>query len=85
MARRGIRCTLRLEPARHFTGLRSVSMKSHAGSERRHARKIWATHLYGFKEWQVDVLKRLMEAPQIEYLELVIHGTTGLGEGGKEV
>jgi hypothetical protein len=39
--------------------------------------------LYGFKEWQFDVLKRLMEkGPQIEYLELVINGTSGLGEGG---
>jgi hypothetical protein len=60
-------------------------MKSYAGSERGHPRKIWPTHLYGFKEWQVDVLKRLMEGPQIEYLKLVIHGTTGLGEGYKQM
>jgi hypothetical protein len=58
------------------------------GLARGHPRKrlcISPTYMYGFKEWQFDVLKRLMEeGPLIEYLELdMINGVNGLGEGGR--
>ncbi|KAJ2919914.1 hypothetical protein MD484_g513, partial [Candolleomyces efflorescens] len=58
------------------------------GLARAHPRKrlcISPTHLYGFKEWQFDVLERLMEeGPLIEYLELdMMNETSHLGEGGR--